>query len=153
MHPAMLWWIATAILVGTELLTGTVYLLVIALGAAAGAVAAHFGLDTTTQMAVAAAVGSAGVILWHLWRRRKKSTNSAELVVVSAPNATRNKLDIGGVVLVAFQAVDGGRAVVSEPLEQDETDWLEVPPQSFCIFEGDRVSQQPFLPDAARAAA
>ena len=47
----------------------------------------------------------------------------------------------------------GGRAVVSEPLEQDETDWLEVPPQSFCIFEGDRVSQQPFLPDAARAAA
>ena len=63
MHPAMLWWIATAILVGTELLTGTVYLLVIALGAAAGAVAAHFGLDTNIQMAVAAAVGSAGVIL------------------------------------------------------------------------------------------
>ncbi|HRM74298.1 MAG TPA: class II glutamine amidotransferase [Paracoccus sp. (in: a-proteobacteria)] len=47
----------------------------------------------------------------------------------------------------------GGRAVVSEPLEQDEADWLEVPAQSFCIFEGERVSIQPFLPDAARAAA
>ena len=111
MHPAMLWWIATAILVGTELLTGTVYLLVIALGAAAGAVAAHFGLDTNIQMAVAAAVGSAGVILWHLWRRHKKSTNSAELVVVSAPNATRNKLDIGGVVLVQTWMHNGSTSV------------------------------------------
>ena len=130
MHPAMLWWIATAILVGTELLTGTVYLLVIAFGAAAGAVAAHFGLDTTTQMAVAAAVGSAGVILWHLWRRRKKSTNSAELVVVSAPNATRNKLDIGGVVLVQTWMHNGSTsvsyrgaiwtAVAANPAEQQQ---------------------------------
>jgi glutamine amidotransferase len=47
----------------------------------------------------------------------------------------------------------GGRAVVSEPLEQDESDWLEVPPQSFCVFEGREVSIRPFLPDAARAAA
>ena len=47
----------------------------------------------------------------------------------------------------------GGRAVVSEPLDQDESDWLEVPPQSFCVFEGREVSIRPFLPDAARAAA
>ncbi len=47
----------------------------------------------------------------------------------------------------------GGRAVVSEPLEQDEADWLEVPPQSFCIFEGAEVIQHPFLPDASRVAA
>ena len=47
----------------------------------------------------------------------------------------------------------GGRAVVSEPLEQDEADWLEVPAQSFCIFQGRDVTIQPFLPDAARAAA
>lgn len=46
-----------------------------------------------------------------------------------------------------------GRAVVSEPLEQDEADWLEVPAQSFCIFEGRDVAIQPFLPDAGRAAA
>ena len=47
----------------------------------------------------------------------------------------------------------GGRAVVSEPLEQDEADWLEVPAQSFCIFQGRDVTIQPFLPDLARAAA
>ena len=47
----------------------------------------------------------------------------------------------------------GGRAVVSEPLEQDEGDWLEVPAQSFCTFEGPEVRIQPFLPDLSRAAA
>ncbi|WP_347267508.1 class II glutamine amidotransferase [Paracoccus sp. (in: a-proteobacteria)] len=43
-----------------------------------------------------------------------------------------------------------GRAVVSEPLESDEGDWHEVPAQSFCIFEGQGVTIQPFLPDALR---
>ena len=47
----------------------------------------------------------------------------------------------------------GGRAVVSEPLEQDEGDWFEIPAQSFCVFEGCDVTISPFLPDPARAAA
>ena len=41
----------------------------------------------------------------------------------------------------------GGRAVVSEPLEADETDWVAVPPGSFCRFEGDSVEMEPFSPD------
>ncbi len=47
----------------------------------------------------------------------------------------------------------GGRAVVSEPLEPDEADWFEVPPQSLCIIQGQGVTQLPFLPDLSRAAA
>ncbi len=47
----------------------------------------------------------------------------------------------------------GGRAVVSEPLETDETDWQEIPPGSFCIFEGGEVSILPFTPDLVQAAA
>ncbi|MFD1882789.1 class II glutamine amidotransferase [Paracoccus pacificus] len=39
-----------------------------------------------------------------------------------------------------------GRAVVSEPLDLDETDWLEIPPASFCIFEGEDVRVLPFAP-------
>ena len=46
-----------------------------------------------------------------------------------------------------------GRAVVSEPLESDEADWIEVPAQSFCVFEGARVAIAPFQPDLLRAAA
>jgi glutamine amidotransferase len=40
----------------------------------------------------------------------------------------------------------GGRAVVSEPLEPDQTGWEEVPPASFCTFEGAGVRVEPFLP-------
>lgn len=40
----------------------------------------------------------------------------------------------------------GGRAIVSEPLEADEADWLEVPQGSFCIFEGQEVTILPFAP-------
>ena len=40
----------------------------------------------------------------------------------------------------------GGRAVVSEPLEVGEGGWQEVPPYSFCIFEGDKVEIRPFHP-------
>lgn len=46
-----------------------------------------------------------------------------------------------------------GRAVVSEPLETDEGDWLEVPPGSFCVFEEDRVTITPFALEPVRAAA
>lgn len=47
----------------------------------------------------------------------------------------------------------GGRAVVSEPLETDETDWLEIAPGSFCVFEGETASVTRFVPAAARVAA
>lgn len=47
----------------------------------------------------------------------------------------------------------GGRAVVSEPLETDEDDWQEVPPGSFCIFEGESVTIRPFLPKVGAEAA
>lgn len=46
-----------------------------------------------------------------------------------------------------------GRAVVSEPLESDEAGWQEIPPASFCIFEGDNVTITPFLPDRLSQAA
>lgn len=46
-----------------------------------------------------------------------------------------------------------GRAVVSEPLEQDEGDWTEVPAGSFCTFQGREVAMRPFSPCPARLAA
>ena len=41
MSAATLWWIVATVLAGAELLTGTLYLLVLATGAVAAAVAAH----------------------------------------------------------------------------------------------------------------
>ncbi|RJE80216.1 class II glutamine amidotransferase [Paracoccus sp. JM45] len=46
-----------------------------------------------------------------------------------------------------------GWAVVSEPLEGDQTDWKEVPPGSFCVFERDKVEITSFCPEFLQAAA
>ena len=46
-----------------------------------------------------------------------------------------------------------GQAVVSEPLETDETDWQEVPPGSFCIFDGQEAVVTRFSPRTAQLAA
>src|SRR5436190_16884408 len=62
------WWVATGVLVALELVTGTFYLLMVAIGTAAGALAAHAGLPFTGQLVTAAVIGGAGVALWH--RRR-----------------------------------------------------------------------------------
>ena len=49
MSPAVLWWIATAVLVLAELTTGTFYLLMVSLGLAGGALAAQAGLLETVS--------------------------------------------------------------------------------------------------------
>ena len=46
-----------------------------------------------------------------------------------------------------------GRAVVSEPLEDDEGDWEEIPAGSFCVFDGKSVAIEPFAPAQWAAAA
>ncbi|PCD76933.1 class II glutamine amidotransferase [Pseudothioclava arenosa] len=46
-----------------------------------------------------------------------------------------------------------GRAVVSEPLESDGGDWIEVPANSFCRFTRDAVEISEFVPCAKAAAA
>lgn len=46
----------------------------------------------------------------------------------------------------------GGRAVVSEPLEADGG-WQRIDSGRLCIFEGERVTELAFSPEAALAAA
>ena len=46
-----------------------------------------------------------------------------------------------------------GRAVVSEPLEAEEGGWEEVPPYSFCTFDGETAMVEDFLPCRLAAAA
>ncbi len=65
MDTSTFWWLLTGLAVAAELLTGTFYLLMLALGLAAGAVCAHLGLAQTTQLIVAALVGVCAVLGWH----------------------------------------------------------------------------------------
>ena len=56
-----LWWLLAGAAVAVEMLTGTFYLLMLALGMVAGALAAHAGASAPMQLVVAALVGGGAV--------------------------------------------------------------------------------------------
>ncbi len=90
---ATVWWIVTGVLVAVELATGSFYLLMLALGAAAAAIAAHLGFGVNAQLVIAALVGAGAVAAWHFKRRS----------MPAGPPAAENRdvnLDIGETVQV-----------------------------------------------------
>ena len=96
---ANVWWVAAGMAVAVELATGTFYLLMLALGLAAGAVAALLGFGMTAQVICAALIGGGATALWH-WHRARQPQ--------SAP-ARENRdvnLDIGERVTVGAWAAD-----------------------------------------------
>jgi len=95
-----LWWITAGLLVAVELATGTFYLLMLAIGAAAGALAAHLGVSGPTQLLIAAIVGSAVVLALYLIKRPRPGDPSAR--------ADRSvNLDIGETVQIDNWNPDG----------------------------------------------
>jgi membrane protein implicated in regulation of membrane protease activity len=104
MSVASWWWVFAAAIVIAELMTGTIYLLMIALGFAAGAMAAHAGASLTVQIASAAIVGAAATLIWHF----KRQTRSP--AVPAAFNTDMNQ-DIGAIVTVDVWNADGTASV------------------------------------------
>ncbi|HSI60483.1 MAG TPA: NfeD family protein [Ideonella sp.] len=98
------WWIAVGMLVAAELVTGTFYLLMLAIGTAAGGLASYAGFSFTGQLLSAALIGGGAVVAWHLYRRRQPAAAPA------AANHDMN-LDIGGHVHVTAWAPDGSARV------------------------------------------
>lgn len=104
MADSTLWWLAAGALVAAELLTGSFYLLMLALGLAAGAVAAHLGLAGAVQIVTAALVGAGATILWHLKRPSHRA--------VHPPGSNRDvNLDVGETVEVEVWRPDGSANV------------------------------------------
>jgi membrane protein implicated in regulation of membrane protease activity len=68
----LLWLIAGFVLVIAELITGTFYLLVIGLGAFAGAVAAWTGAHVMVQAVASGAVAIGGAWAVHHWHARQR---------------------------------------------------------------------------------
>lgn len=100
-----LWWILAGLAVAAELTTGTFYLLMVALGLAAAAIAAHLGLPPALQIVTAAVVGGGATALWH-WKRSRDPK--------SAPVQENRdvNLDIGERVQVITWAADGTARVI-----------------------------------------
>lgn len=89
MNDTTIWWLVTGALVAAELMTGTFYLLMLAIGAAAAALAAHAGAGLTTQLVTAALVGGLAAVLWRIKTLQRET---------AAPDALH--LDIGETVQV-----------------------------------------------------
>ena len=104
MAESTIWWLLAGGAVAVELLTGTFYLLMLAIGLAAAALAAHLGLSMQAQLVVAALVGGGAVVGWHLLRQRQPKELPA------ASNRDVN-LDIGETVQVTRWGPDGTTVV------------------------------------------
>jgi membrane protein implicated in regulation of membrane protease activity len=87
--PSTIWWLLAATLVAIELATGTFYLLMLALGAATGAVAAHAGASPSMQIVLGGVVAVAAVIIWS---RVHKRTGTAPLEAMQNRDV---QMDIG----------------------------------------------------------
>lgn len=94
------WWAAAGIAVAAELTTGTFYLLMVAFGLAAAAVAAHLGGGFSAQLVTAALVGGGATALWH-WKRAREPRSAP------APSNRDVNLDVGERVHVTAWAPDG----------------------------------------------
>lgn len=104
MAESTVWWVLAGVAVGAEMLTGTIYLLMIALGLAAGALAAHAGLGISAQLVIAGVVGTATSVAWHQIRGRTGAGGPA--------TANRDvNLDVGETVQVDSWNADGTASV------------------------------------------
>lgn len=100
-----LWWLLSLLLVLAELASGSFYLLMLAVGAAVGGLAAWLGAPLALQLAVAALAGG-GAVLWLFQRRRRHPKQPA-------PQANPDlNLDVGQQVQVLAWEADGHATVI-----------------------------------------
>lgn len=105
MAESTIWWLLAGTAIGIELATGTFYLLMLATGLAAAAIAAHSGASTTVQIVIAAVVGAGAVLVWRAYKQTKPTALPA--------NANRDvNLDIGETVQVNAWNPDGTTTVM-----------------------------------------
>jgi membrane protein implicated in regulation of membrane protease activity len=91
------WWILAAVLVGVELTSGTFYLLVYGLAAAAAGLAAWLGAGLFVQLLTAGVIAALGTLALRHWKRS-----------TSHPESSVQDMDIGQTVQVeSWQAGRG----------------------------------------------
>ena len=99
MANSTVWWLIAGAAIVAELLSGTVYLLLLAAGFAGAAISAHLGFDIVTQLIVASVIGVGAVLVWYS---------------IPAPPSGANpdlNLDIGEIVHVEAWNADGTATV------------------------------------------
>ncbi|HEX5674120.1 MAG TPA: NfeD family protein [Azonexus sp.] len=89
MQAYLVWWILAAVLVGVELASGTFYLLVYGVAAAAAGLAAWLGAGMVVQLLTAGVIAVLGTLALRHWKR---STDH--------PESSVQDMDIGQIVQI-----------------------------------------------------
>ncbi len=105
------WWVIAGVLLAAELLTGTFFLLMLAVGAVAAALAALAGWDATAQMAVAAAIGGGAALAWYARLRGRRTHGGKQPASLGTHADPDLALDLGQTVTVPQWAADGSAQV------------------------------------------
>ncbi|MEO7242858.1 MAG: NfeD family protein [Variovorax sp.] len=130
MANSTVWWLIAGGAIVVELMSGTIYLLLLSAGFAAAAIAAHAGFGTVVQIFVAALVGMAAVLVWRVSRRNAPPE--------PPPSANPNvNLDIGEQVFIPAWNPDGTAFIRYRGAQ-----WTAVPtPGSVPVAGEHRVAQ------------
>jgi len=99
---ARLWWIASGLLLAVELFSGTVFLLLLAIGLACAGLVAWGGGAVTLQMLTAALIGGGAMLALRTWRRHRRG---------ETPPDAGLALDRGQAVHVSRWRADGTASV------------------------------------------
>ena len=100
MSESTIWWLLAGAFVVLELVTGTFYLLMLAVGMVAAALAGHAGGGIVVQLLAAALVGGGAVVIWYQIKKRRPTDPSAR--------ADRSvNLDVGEIVQIECWNPDG----------------------------------------------
>ena len=79
------WFVLALVLLGLEMMTGTFYLLVVAIALAVGGLAALLGLNLVWQLILSAVIGIAGTIVIRRWKNAYASESSTVSLDVGQP--------------------------------------------------------------------
>ena len=115
MQAHLWWWILAAVLVGVELTSGTFYLLVYGVAAAAAGVAAWMGAGLLLQLLTAGVIAVLGTLALRRWKRDTGHTES-----------TAQDLDIGKSVQVESWQQGRGQVKYRGALWDAEAESAEV---------------------------
>ncbi|GEM_PF-256467 len=100
MAAEIIWLIAALIILGVEMVLGTIYLLAVFLGFIAGGLCALIGMSITSQMVVAGIVTLIGAVCTYVFRKKLRE-------LIANKKKDSNNLDLGQMINVEHVDANG----------------------------------------------
>ncbi len=134
------WFLLALILTGLEMVTGTFYLLVVAIAMATGGLAAWLGISMAWQLTLCAVTGVAGTIILRRWKSTQASETPNQGFDVDQPVRVIKWHD-NGTARVFYRGAEWDATPESADTPHDETLYIKAVQGSGLILTH-RKSQQ-----------